>query len=62
MLERFNTKLDVCEQDRSRIADYDWSGLQSIIHAMKTAFHDVDAIGLLDREEERDEEDESDEE
>jgi len=50
VLERFSKKLDVCEQDQSRIADYDWSGLKLIIHAMKTAFHDVDAQTLLDRE------------
>jgi hypothetical protein len=54
VLERLNKKLAACEQDRSRLADYDWSGLKSIIQIMKTAFHDVDARSLLEREEEND--------
>ena len=60
VLERFNKKLDTCEQDRHHLADYDWSGLRSIIHIMKTAFHDVDAQTLLDFEDKREDENDSD--
>ena len=43
VLKRFREKLATCEGDRSKICDFDWSGLELILDAMRCAFHESDA-------------------
>jgi hypothetical protein len=39
--EKFASKLEECGRDPAALARYDWSGMRSIIDAIRTAFHDV---------------------
>jgi hypothetical protein len=44
---QFDRKLRACEKDSSRMNQYDWTGLQSIINAMREAFQERDAAEIL---------------
>lgn len=36
--KKFTEKLEACQADRTKITDYDWSGVRSILTAIRTAF------------------------
>ncbi len=47
ILERFNTKLSICESDSSKFSEYDWDGIKAIFTEMRQAFHQKDSKEIL---------------
>jgi hypothetical protein len=50
VIDRFKKKIAICESDRSRLPEYDWSGLGLVINLLRTAFHEDDAKAHLEYE------------
>ncbi len=48
ILERFNSKLSICESDSSKIPEYDWEGIKAIFTEMRRAFHQKDSRELFE--------------
>jgi len=48
ILERFNSKLSICESDTSKIPEYDWEGIKAIFTEMRRAFHQKDSREILE--------------
>lgn len=43
LLKKFDDKVSKCESDTSKVAEYDWSGINAIIDEMRRAFHAKDS-------------------
>ncbi len=44
---KFKQKLETCEADPTRVAEYDWTGVGAILNAIRSAFNRKDAEDIL---------------